>query len=220
MTRLIDLTGMKFHRLSVIRRAESASSEAKWLCLCDCGHHHEVAGTLLRDGRSKSCGCYKVDIHTVHGCNASGQRTAAYASWAAMIQRCTNKNAAAFPRYGGVGISVCDEWRLFENFLRDMGEPPSDMTIDRIDGAKGYNPSNCRWATRKEQQRNIKSNRLVTHDGETLCVSEWCERTGLNLNTFYSRLGRGWSEDKILRTPVLSKNRNGRTINASAFAVT
>ena len=91
-----------------------------------------------------------------HGHFSGGKKSPTYKSWATMIERCSNKNSDGYASYGGAGIAVCERWRSFKNFLADMGERPAGKTIDRIDNAKGYEPSNCRWATAAEQQQNTR----------------------------------------------------------------
>lgn len=131
-------------------------------------------------------------------------RTPEYSSWEHMIQRCTNPNHDEYFRYGGRGISVCDEWRYsFKTFLEDMGNKPTKKhTIDRKDNDDDYMPGNCRWATRKEQALNRRDNHLLIYKGITLPRSLWCERLGLNANTIRWRLKAGWSVDQAFETPV------------------
>ena len=104
---------------------------------------------------------------------------------------------------GARGISVCERWHRFENFLADMGEPKPGQSLERIDNHGNYEPGNCKWATRSEQGRNKRNNRLVTYQGETLCVAEWAERRGLKYLTLYMRLfASGWDVERALNTPV------------------
>ena len=119
-----------------------------------------------------------------------------------LIDRCRNDRQGT---YGKRGIKVCPEWeRSFEEFYRDMGDPPSaDHSIDRIDNDGDYEPGNCRWATREQQQRNTSRNTLLSHDGETLTIAEWSERTGLKATTICVRLySLGWSATRALTTPA------------------
>lgn len=123
-----------------------------------------------------------------------------------MLRRCYTEKSKDYYRYGAVGITVCDRWQGadgFINFLIDMKERPTDLhTIDRIDGNKGYSLGNCRWATRKEQSNNRKTNRKLTIDGETLNISQWSERSGINYSTIRERKNRGWSDYDSVATPV------------------
>lgn len=122
--------------------------------------------------------------------------------WEQMIQRCSDRNIPAWKNYGGRGITVCARWRSFKNFLADMGPRPVGRSLDRIDNNGNYEPGNCRWATQKEQTRNCRTNRLLTFQGRTLPMSQWTEIMGFKPNLIWQRLGRGWSVEKSLTTPV------------------
>jgi len=154
MSKVRDLTGEKFGFLTALRPDGSQNGSIVWLCLCDCGSHHHVARYNLITGGTKSCGCqkYKNMHNKVHGHSYPPTRT--YESWAAMIQRCTNPKHVDWHRYGGRGIKVCKRWMTFANFLADMGERGDGLTLDRIDPDGDYKPSNCRWASWKEQRIN------------------------------------------------------------------
>lgn len=124
-----------------------------------------------------------------------------------MCQRCFNKNEPKYKYYGGRGITVCDRWRRYPNFLEDMGEAPPKMTLDRIDNNKGYEPGNCRWATRFEQARNRRTNVFWTHNGITLCLKDWATRLGMPKNTLTQRRAYGWSVERSLTEPVRKGSR-------------
>lgn len=161
---LRDLTGQRFGRLTVIELApkpwRGASSD--WLCRCDCGAETiGCSGSLVR-GITRSCGCIRRERITAANTTHGLVGTAEYQSWSAMKARCTNSNDPAYPRYGGRGISVCDRWQKFENFLADMGPRPGGnaipwserTTLDRIDNDGNYEPGNCRWADWATQRTN------------------------------------------------------------------
>ena len=135
-----------------------------------------------------------------HGRTTGNDRT--YRSWAGIIQRCTNPNDKRWHDYGGRGIAVCERWREFLNFLADMGERPEGKSIDRINNNLGYSPENCRWATPLEQQNNMSTNVIVTHDGKTKTVREWADLLKIEKQTLYFRLRRGWTVERALGTPL------------------
>ena len=162
-----------------------------------------------------------------HGHAPKGKKSPEYCSWYNMIQRCTNRNNTHYDRYGGRGITVCDRWRHYPFFLEDMGSKPSDKhTIERINNDGNYEPGNCRWATRAEQSRNTAQNRMVTYLGETLTLTEWAERLGVQQKVLAHRLDRGWPLERALTKPanraisVTTKQitHNGQTKTISQWA--
>lgn len=141
-----------------------------------------------------------------HGHCRNRKVSRAYQAWKNMRDRCKNPRDDRYARYGGRGIKVCERWeKSFENFLADMGEPPAEMTLDRIDSDGNYEPTNCRWADRKTQQRNMMRNRLITFRGITQCVAAWAEQLGIRQKALGHRLARGWSLERALTTPNLRK---------------
>ena len=155
-----DMTGKRFGKLLVREWAGTAPNrQALWLCECECGSTSIVNGSQLRQGKTKSCGCVKREQwkHSMtHGQAGPTRRTSLYNRWLLMRRRCSNPSAADYPRYGGRGIRVCDEWDVsFETFAAHIGDPPTPgHSIDRIDNDGNYEPGNVRWATLSEQARN------------------------------------------------------------------
>ena len=175
MARIIDLSGQSFGRWTVLERGPSLSdhrgkTHARWLCRCECGATSTVYGRYLRNGKSKSCGCLKLEQLksklTEHGHNNRASRSPTYHSWVAMKTRCSNPNRDSWKNYGGRGITYCSEWEDFNVFLRDMGERPHGTSLDRIDPDGNYEPANCRWATRQQQNLNTRRNRDRARDRE------------------------------------------------------
>ena len=180
MGNFIDLTGQKFDRLTIIERVgNDKHGHVRWLCQCNCGKKSNVLSSNLRCGHIRSCGCLQKDLHIEmqyrHGHAMSNNRSKIYRTWVYMIQRCNNPNNQEYKHYGGRGIKVCEAWMKFECFLQDMGERPDGMSIDRINNNKGYAKENCKWSTPKEQARNTRRNKLITINGITKCLAEWCE---------------------------------------------
>lgn len=146
-----------------------------------------------------------------HGGTKNG-KTKEYVAWQDMKARCNNPGHKSYHRYGGRGIRVCDTWiNSFQQFSRDMGiKPEYGYSLDRIDNNGNYCPENCRWATRKEQDRNRSTLRLLTHNGNTHCVTEWEELLGFKRGVIDGRLKRGWPVEKILTTPVKPRKQHDR----------
>lgn len=196
--KFIDLTGQRFGRLVVVALSgQDKHGGTKWLCKCDCGSETVVLGGNLRRNHTTSCGCVHKETISTHG----ESKSRLYTIWTLMKRRCYFPSDSRYHRYGGRCIAVCEEWRdSFENF-RDWATKNGyrdDLTIDRIDNNGNYCPGNCRWATRKEQQSNIGTNHLITHNGETLTVSQWAERIGVQPTTLFTRLRRHWSIERAL----------------------
>ena len=200
MSKMKDETGNRYGRLTVLERASNANNgQAQWLCKCDCGNECVVTGSNLRRGRQVSCGCYFVDMVSKNDVPSEYKATRLYTIWQRMLYRCTNKNSNRYYRYGGRGIKVCSEWSedfmSFYQWAMSHGYKDS-LTLDRIDFNGDYTPSNCRWATAKEQMRNREDNHLITYNGETKCVTEWSEQYGLNAQTIFTRIYMGWTNSK------------------------
>lgn len=133
-----------------------------------------------------------------HGMRDSSE----YGIWCAMLGRCRNPKATGYKNWGGRGITVCERWEIFANFFADMGKRPKGMSLDRFPNNDGnYEPGNCRWATRTEQNRNSRHNVYIEHGGQRKLISEWAREFGLRLPTLIVRHQRGWQPPALFRPP-------------------
>jgi len=199
-----DLTDSKIGRLTVLGFSKRENNRTYWFCKCDCGKIVQcLAGSIMspKNKNNKSCGCYTIIASTKHGATKNGG-SKAYISWAKMRERCLSETCPSYHYYGGRGIKIAKEWDDFNVFLSDMGECPDRHTIDRIDVNGDYEPSNCRWATMKEQQNNRRNNRLITYGGKTQTLAQWGEELRMGHSLIGIRIDRlKWSVEKALITP-------------------
>lgn len=164
-----EMAGQSFGRWRVLSFIEARQGKAWWLCRCNCGTERAVCGETLRNGNSLSCGCLQKERAAEacrkfprkrceslkHGEARCGKKTREYRIWKGLRNRCNNHNNKNYIDYGGRGITACERWDDYANFLADMGRCPSPAhSIDRIDNERGYEPGNCRWATKSEQSQN------------------------------------------------------------------
>lgn len=200
-----DKVGMKFGLLTVISRDTVNSKPGREYVIvkCKCGVEKTTRFDSLTMGVTKTCGCGKKLHGLVHGHNKIDKRSPEYTSWDSMVQRCTNPKHPVFDDYGGRGLTVCERWLSFNNFLSDMGVKPSvKFSIERIDNNMGYFKENCRWATQAEQMRNTRRTRNITVLGVTKCLSDWVAEIGIDRRTVISRLNKGWTESSAILTPT------------------
>lgn len=198
-----NLIGQRFGRLLVVSETDRVvANRRRYLCQCDCGKSRIVypASLTRTDRPTESCGCIRIE-RVVSSTKTHGRyQDRTYGIWEGIIQRCTNPNCTHFDYYGGRGITVCDRWRSFTNFIADMGEPTTAThTIDRIDTNKGYEPSNCRWATREEQQKNRRNARLITFEGRIETAHMWSKILGIPSRTIFNRIAKGLPPEEVLR---------------------
>lgn len=203
----VDLTGQKFCRLVVSDREFVKNRRGHlvlmWSCLCVCGAITLATTRQLMIGGKRSCGCLKKEKlsaeKTTHG--MSGSKI--YRVWYNMIRRCYEVGHRVYKDYGGRGITVCDRWRFsFEDFYKDMGDKPPRMTLERVNVDGDYEPSNCVWATQKEQTRNQRRTIKINLHGEVFSLASICEERGLKYSKIRARLMEyGWDAERAVGTP-------------------
>lgn len=199
--RVNNLIGMRFGRWNVISRSyNNKHGKAVWLCCCDCGNESLVVGSSLLNGRSTGC---KNHGHIKHGHSPMfGKKSRTYYAWSSMKKRC-KVNSCDSKNYFHRGISVCDRWMKFKNFLEDMGECPNGLELDRIDNNKGYEPGNCRWVDEITQRRNQRNFKHYDLNGLSMSLIDWSKKTGITYNTLIKRMCRSkWPFEKAVLTPV------------------
>jgi hypothetical protein len=210
--RLIDRRGERYARLTVVERVPNASktdTNARWLCKCDCGKTVIAYGQDLARGKFKSCGCLNAERIRKHGM----ARTKVYQVWKSMKSRCDNPKEVGYHNYGERGIAYDPSWASFENFYRDMGDPPrakkngSKITIERLDNDGPYRKANCEWKTLKENLNNKRNNVTISALGMTLTYAQWAERLGVSWYTIRNRIERcGWpAEEAVTQPPQAGK---------------
>lgn len=211
---LIDLTGMRFGRLTVIGRVEdhiypSGKHRPKWKCKCDCGNEIETTGNNLKNGDTKSCGCAHHDMlvkrNYKHGIS---DRHPIYYTWCRMKERCYRENDKNYAHYGGRGITICVQWKndfkSFYDWSINNGWAPK-LSIDRIDNDGPYCPENCRWVDHKIQMNNTRLNRHLSYGGETHTMAEWSLIKNIPYDVLKHRLYKGWPLEYALDAPLNSK---------------
>lgn len=176
----------------------------RYLCKCDCGNYHIVSGESLVSGKTKSCGCLKRMKGKARKNTHPYVHTRLYRVWGNMVNRCTNHNNPAYNKYGGRGISVCDEWLQFLTFREwaISSGYSEELSIDRIDNDGGYNPDNCRWVDRYVQANNKRNNVMLEFNGRTMTVSEWAREMNINYKALHRRLHAGWTVERALTEPL------------------
>jgi len=204
-------SGDKYSRLTIIKEIEKKQYNRQFLCKCDCGNETTVSSSQLLKGDAKSCGCLRREVtaqrnrkeKTTHGLS----KTRVYGIWERMLSRCSNSEDKNYCNYGARGIKVCDEWKdvtIFYDWAISNGHQKG-LTIERIDNDGNYEPNNCKWIPRKDQNKNRRMNRQITYKGETKNLTEWSKVTGINRKTLETRLKNGWVVERALTTPVRTR---------------
>lgn len=178
----LELIGQRYGLLTVIGDASIGQPRQMVKCLCDCGRTIVIRKSRLheRAGKQIACGCLR-GRHTKH----ADSNSKLYRVWDSMVRRCHNPKHHAFHGYGKRGITVCQEWRDYRNFMAwaHQNGYTDGLTIDRIANDRGYEPDNCRWATRKEQQNNRRCCVYIEHDGQRLTLTQWSELLNIPRHT-------------------------------------
>lgn len=184
----VNIVGQRFERLVVISETDERTKcgEVKYLCKCDCGNTKVIIGTSLRNGNTRSCGCLISEGTSERAKTHGMSKTRIYKIWAGMHDRCYNPNRKEYESYGGRGIQVCDEWKdnfqAFYDWSMENGYS-DDLSIDRENNEGNYEPSNCRWTTRKVQSDNTRQTVHITVNGDTKNIGEWAETIGVARST-------------------------------------
>lgn len=193
-----NIKGQRFGRLVAVELI-GFKYGARWRLACDCGGELTAYASDL--GRhTRSCGCLQVELARSRVVTHGMSDTPTFAVWASMHSRCNDKRVK---NYGAIGVSVCARWKSFQSFLEDMGERPPRMTLDRINPYGNYEPSNCRWASTREQARNKRTTTFLEHDGIRLSIPDWADRIGMPVEVLRTRVKvYGWPASRALTTPM------------------
>jgi len=205
-----DYIGKKFNRLLIIDIIKGLKKRTSAICKCDCGNTKEIVLSSVTLGLTKSCGCYHNE-QTGNVARTHGQsKTQIYKVWHAMIERCNDKNNHAYHKYGGRGISVCESWMHFENFIADMGQRPfKGAQIDRIDTYGNYEPTNCRWVTSQQNNRNRRDSLYVEFEGKQILLKELAEQYRVEYKTLFARIKyHGMTVEEAIILPVTGNGKN------------
>jgi hypothetical protein len=196
MKKIVDLTGGVFNNLKVINFSQVRNKNSHWLCECLlCGNLTEVSRPNLRSGNTQDCGCTKSEKISAKISRHNQSKSSTWNTWSSMRRRIRIGERHS-KIYGEINMD--DSWNTFENFLKDMGERPKGMSIDRIDNNKGYFKENCRWATQAEQNRNRSTNVILDFKGKLMCATDWAKEIGVHRDTIRRRIKRGLPIEKIL----------------------
>jgi len=198
---IIDIKDKTFGKLKAIRFYEKRGKKQRhyWLFQCDCGNTKVINKDIVMRGQTKSCGCLASKLKSERKLTHGYTGTKVYNTWTTMKQRCNNPNNSKYYAYGGRGITLCERWSNFENFLNDMGEPPTEKhSIDRIDNDGNYEPSNCRWAEIHIQANNTRNNLFIEYQGKVKTLSQWCLEKNIVYSKALHRYNKGYNISTIL----------------------
>lgn len=195
MPRFIDKSGLRFGRMTALEAIRPGKgARVKWRCLCDCGNYIWVDSSDLGGGHTQSCGCLQSErtsqANSTHRYALPGRVTRTYLAWQRAKDRCQNPNNKRYSDYGGRGVSMCASWgESFEAFLKDMGDAPEGMSLDRWPDTNGnYEPANCRWATPQMQSDNRRNTIWVDHEGERISLKSYALLRGVSYKAIFNRV--------------------------------
>jgi len=199
-----DLSGQRFGRLVAIKFLGQDKGQSYWECVCDCGEVCKKRASHIKNGNSKSCGCYNKELgrtkFKTHGLSNHPLRIIHNA----MMSRCYNQNQKAYIYYGARGIKVCGRWHIFKNFYDDMiNGYEKGLTLERNNVNGMYELDNCRWATWQDQFKNKTDSVFLEYNGERMIMADWSKRLGIDNRTIHARIKIGWSVERALSTPIL-----------------
>jgi hypothetical protein len=206
-----DLTGKRYNRLVVLGIAYNKKGQWFWNCKCDCGKEKILSSSRLNSGKTSSCGCLHIDVFRKNVYKHGKSKSLIYKVWRGIKSRCYNKNTECYHRYGGRGITMCQEWtgeNGFQNFYdwsicngykEEVGKKRNKLTIDRIDNNGNYEPSNCHWVYDKEQQNNKSSNVFLSFNGQAKTIQQWADEYGLNYHFIKNKLKNGMDIGEIIK---------------------
>lgn len=219
MSRLKNLVGMKFGRLTVLERADDRVNKKgkhsiMWKCLCECGNIKVISRNSLLSHNVQSCGCLRAEKTRERRFRHGLRNTQLYRAWSNIKTRCYNPKKDTYAYYGGKGITMCQEWlnnfMAFYNWSMNNGYKKG-LTIDRLNPNGNYEPSNCRWVTASQQQNNKLNNHIIEYNGEIHTLAEWSSLLNLNYGTLHRRIQYlNWSIEKAFTTPIKDMNNKRR----------
>lgn len=196
--KLDDLTGKRYGRLIVVKRGTNKNKRTRWLCKCDCGNYKEIGATELKNGTTKSCGCYNMEKLQErakhHMCNSR-----LYSIWRCMKYRCNNKNYYQSCYYKDRGIKLYEPWNDFNNFYEWAKDKYFvGSSIDRINVNGNYEPNNCRFVDNLTQANNKRNNIIIEFKGKKMSLAEWSRETKINYSCLRNRYLNGWNVERML----------------------